>query len=65
MTASKAAGVDAGKRNIGPEPEDDQRAEREPDALLEFVGLGEGRPVDIGCELFGGRRHGGFAPDGA
>ena len=35
-------GVDAGKRDVGPEPVDDQRAEREPDALLEFVGLGEG-----------------------
>ena len=50
--------VDAGQRDIGPEAEDDERAQREPDALLELVGLGEGRPVDIGCELFGGRRHG-------
>ena len=58
-------GVDAGNRNVGSKPEDDERAQGEPDALLEFVGLGEGGPVDIGCELFGGRRHGEFAPDGA
>src|SRR3984885_5900372 len=63
--ASNAAGSIPGKGVLGPEPINDQRAEREPDALLEFVGLGEGRPVDIGCELFGGRRHGGFAPGGA
>src|SRR5208282_1250965 len=50
--------IDAGQRDVGAETEDDQSAEGEPDALLQFVSLGEGGPVDIGCELFGGRRHG-------
>ena len=49
--------VDAGDRDIGAEPVDDQRAEREPDALLELVGLGEGREIEIGGELFGGGDH--------
>ena len=33
--------VDAGQRDVGAEPIDQQRAEREPDALLELLGLGE------------------------
>ena len=47
--------VDAGQRDIGAEPIDEQRAEREPDALLELLGLGEGAEVEIGCQLFGCR----------
>ncbi len=55
--------VDAGDRDIGAEPVDQQRAEREPDALLELVGLGEGREVEIGDELFcGGDHRGAFFP---
>jgi hypothetical protein len=49
--------VDAGDRDVGAEPIDQQRAQREPDALLELVGLGEGREVEIGDKLFGGGNH--------
>jgi hypothetical protein len=53
----ESGGVDAGQRDIGAEPENDQGAEREPDALLEFFGLAESGPVDVGCKLFGCRCH--------
>ena len=33
--------IDAGQRDVGAEPIDEQRAEREPDALLQLLGLGE------------------------
>ena len=33
--------VDAGQRDVGAEPVDQQRAQREPEALLQLVGLGE------------------------
>jgi hypothetical protein len=49
--------VDAGDRDIGTEPIDQQRTKREPDALLELVSLGEGREVEILNELFGGGDH--------
>ena len=35
--------IDAGHRDVGAEPVDDQRAQREPDALLQLGRLGEGR----------------------
>ena len=35
--------IDAGQRNVGAEPIDQQRAEREPDALLQLFGFGERR----------------------
>ena len=44
----EGCGVDAGQRDVGAEPIDDQRPEREPDALLELFGLGEGAEVEIG-----------------
>ena len=46
--------VDAGKRDIGSDPEHHERAEGEPDALLEFLGLREGPEIEIGGELLGG-----------
>ena len=46
--------VDAGDRDVGAEPVDHQRAQREPDAALELGRLGEGREIDAGGELFGG-----------
>ena len=33
--------IDAGQRDVGAEAVDEQRAQREPDALLELLGLGE------------------------
>ena len=57
-----ATGVDARQRDVGADPVDDQRAEREPDALLELGRLGEGAEIDIGGELFGGRCHIWHAP---
>ena len=39
--------VDARNRDIGAKPIDDERAQREPDALLQLVGLGESREVQI------------------
>jgi hypothetical protein len=39
----EGVGIDARHRDIGAEAIDEQRAEREPDALLEILGLGEGR----------------------
>ena len=43
--------IDAGQRDVGAETIDQQRAEREPDALLELVGLGERREVQVCCKL--------------
>ena len=51
-------GVDAGDRDVGAEPVDDQRAEGEPDALLEFGRLGEDAEIEIGRKLFGSGGHG-------
>src|SRR5262249_29315780 len=49
--------IDAGNWDVGAEPVDQQRAEREPDALLELVSRGKGREVEVGNELFCGRDH--------
>ena len=40
--------IDAGQRNVGAEAVDQQRAEREPDTLLQLIGLGEGAEIDVG-----------------
>ena len=53
----ESVGIDAGKRDIGAEPIDEQRAEREPDALLQVLGLGEGRKIQVRGKLFSSRRH--------
>ena len=50
-------GVDAGDRDIGAEAIDDQGAEREPDAVLQFGRLGERTKIDRLGELFGGGGH--------
>ena len=50
-------GIDAGQRDVGAEPVDQQRAEREPDTLLQRLGLGEGTEVEVASELFGRRCH--------
>ena len=49
--------IDAGQRDVGAEPIDEQRAERKPDALLEFFGFGKRAEIEIGCELFRCRDH--------
>ncbi len=49
--------IDAGQRDERAEPENDQRAEREPDALLQILRLGEGAEVQIGSKLLGGGSH--------
>ena len=50
--------VDARNRDVGAEAIDQERAEREPDALLQRLGLGEGTEIEVGCELFCRRCHG-------
>ncbi len=45
--------VDAGQRNIGAEAIDQQRAEREPDALLELLRLRERPEIKVCRKLFG------------
>ena len=42
-----------GQRDVGAEAVDDQRAEGEPDALLQLLGLGDGAEIDVGGKLFG------------
>ena len=49
--------IDAGDRDVGAEPIDEQRRQREPDALLQLLGLGEGAEIQIGGKLFGGGNH--------
>jgi hypothetical protein len=44
--------IDAGQWNIGAEPIDQERAEREPDPLLQLLGLGQRREVEVGSQLF-------------
>jgi len=44
----KRRGIDAGERDIGADPGDDQRTQGEPDALLQLFGLGEGAEIDVG-----------------
>src|SRR5262245_4921236 len=55
-------GIDAGDGDVGSEPVDQERAEREPDALLELVGFGEGRQIEVGNELFCRRNHRNLLP---
>ena len=50
--------IDAGQRDVGAEPVDDQRAEREPDALLQLFGLGDRPEIDVRRKLLGCRGHG-------
>src|SRR3546814_3118049 len=49
--------IDARQRHEAQEAEDDQRAQREPQALLEVGRLAELRQAEIGCELVGSRCH--------
>ena len=53
----EGGGIDARERDVGAEPIDDERAQREPDALLEILGLGEGAEIQIGGKLLGGGNH--------
>src|SRR5262249_26902257 len=50
--------VDSGQRYVRAESIDQERAEREPDALLELLRLGERREIEIGGKLFCCRDHG-------
>ena len=52
------AGIDAGHRDVGAETVNDQRAEGEPDALLEFGRLRQNAEIEICRKLFGSRSHG-------
>jgi hypothetical protein len=45
-------GIDPGQRDIGAEPVDQERTQREPDSLLQFVGLGERAEIEVGRKLF-------------
>ena len=54
---SKGFHVQTGKRDIGAQAVDEKRAEREPDSLLEILGLRKGGKIQIGCQLFSSRRH--------
>jgi len=56
--------VDTRYGDVGAEPIDDQRTQREPDALLEILCLGKGRKIDVGCELFCCRCHRSNSPHG-
>ncbi|CAD5267188.1 conserved hypothetical protein [Bosea sp. EC-HK365B] len=49
--------IHAGQRDIGAEPVDDQRPQREPDPLLQFVGLGQRAEVQVCRKLFSRRCH--------
>ena len=55
-------GVDAGQRDIGAQAIDQQRTDREIDALLELFGLGESAEVEIGRQLFRCRDHQSLLP---
>ena len=46
--------IDAGNRDIGAEPVDDQSAQGKPEALFQFRRLRKGAEIQIGCELFSG-----------
>src|SRR5690606_9561839 len=50
-------GIDSRKRDIGAEAINEESAQREPDALLEILCLGEGCEIKIGCQLFCSRCH--------
>ena len=45
--------VDAGERDVGAETVDDERAQGEPDALLQLIGLGDGAEIDVCRKLLG------------
>ena len=49
--------VDAGHRDVGAQTIDHKRTQREPDALLQLRGLGEGREIDVRGKLFRCRCH--------
>jgi hypothetical protein len=59
---SSTRGIDARQRHIGQHAEDDQRAEREPEALLEIGRLGELRQACVGSKLLGCGCHGFIEP---
>ncbi len=44
--------IDPRNGNVGAQAIDDQRTEREPDALLEILGLRERGEIDVCCKLF-------------
>src|SRR5205085_44208 len=50
-------GIDTRDRNVGAKTINKQRAQREQDALLEDLRLGEGREVQISGKLLGCGRH--------
>ena len=45
-------GIDAGQRDVGAEPINQQRTQCEPDALLQFVGFAERRKIEVCRQLF-------------
>ena len=50
-------GVDPRKRQVGPKTVNDQRANSEPQALLQLLGLGECAETDAACHAFCGGCH--------
>ncbi len=53
----EGGGVDTRQRNVGAETIDEQRAQGEPEALLQVFRLGESREVEIRGKLFRCRSH--------
>jgi hypothetical protein len=51
-------GIDSRERDVSSEAINQQRADGEPDSLLEFFGFGERREIKICCQLFRCRDHG-------
>ena len=51
-TCSQIVGIDAGQRDVGAEPINKQRTQREPDALLQFVGLRQSAEIEVCRKLF-------------
>ena len=45
--------IDAGHRDVGAQARDDQRAQREQDALAQLRRLAEAAEIEIGGQLFG------------
>ena len=45
-------GIDAGQRDVGAEPINQQRTQCEPDALFQFLGLAERREIEVCRQLF-------------
>ena len=48
----ESCGVDAGQRNVGAEPVNQERAQGEPDPLLQLVGLGQRAEIEVCRKLF-------------